>query len=59
MQIAFNAVFQFLDMRPIYKPEILIAQAKDKFDSHGFLKDDKAKEFIRKKLEVLKDFVQF
>ncbi len=54
MQLAFNSVFQFLDMRPVYKPEILVAQAKEKFDSHGFLKDDKAKELIRKKLESLK-----
>ena len=57
MQIAFNAVFQFLDMRPVYKPEILIAQAKDKFDSHGFLKDEKAKELIKKKLESLKELI--
>jgi len=55
MQLAFHAVFQFLDMRPVLKPEILVAQAKDKFDSHGFLKDEKAKELIRKKLEALKN----
>jgi chromate reductase len=57
MQLAFNAVFQFLDMKPVFKPEILIAQAKDKFDSHGFLKDEKAKELIRKKLESLKELI--
>lgn len=57
MQLAFNAVFQFLDMKPVFKPEILIAQAKEKFDSHGYLKDEKAKELIRKKLEALKNAI--
>ena len=57
MQLAFNAIFQFLDMKPVYKPEILIAKAEDKFDSHGFLKDEKAKELIKKKLQSLKDAI--
>lgn len=54
MQLAFHSVFQFLNMKPVYKPEILVAQAKDKFDEHGQLKDEKAKDLIRKKLERLK-----
>lgn len=54
MQMAFHSVFLFLNMKPVYKPEILVAQAKDKFDEHGQLKDEKAKELIRKKLEGLK-----
>ena len=53
MQQAFHPLFQFLNMQPVYKPEILIAQAKEKFDSIGKLTDEKAKELIRKKLENL------
>lgn len=57
MQLGFNAVFQFLDMRPVFKPEILIARAQEKFDAHGFLIDDKAKQLIREKLIALKELV--
>lgn len=57
MQLAFNAVFQFLDMRPVYKPEVLIADAKHKFDAEGNLTDEKAKDLIRRKLQALKDLV--
>ena len=35
MQMAFHAVFLYLDMKPVYKPEVLIAQADKKFDKTG------------------------
>jgi len=54
MQTAFLPVFTFLNMKPILKPEILIAQASKKFDSQGKLIDDKAKDLIKQKLEALK-----
>lgn len=57
MQLAFNAVFQFLDMRPVYKPEVLIADAKNKFDAAGKLTDEKAKDLIRRKLQALKELI--
>jgi len=57
MQLAFHAVFQFLDMRPVYKPEILIAQANTKFDAQGKFTDEKAKELIRQKLQALKALI--
>jgi chromate reductase len=57
MQLSFHAIFQYLDMKPVYKPEILIARAKEKFDAHGFLTDEKAKEFIKEKLEALRQLV--
>lgn len=57
MQLAFNQVFQFLNMHPVFKPEILVALAAQKFDENGHLKDDIAKELIRKKLQALKDLV--
>src|SRR6266481_737947 len=50
MQMAFYGVFLFLDMKPVYKPEVLVAQADKKFDKEGKLTDDTAKDLIRKKL---------
>lgn len=55
MQLAFQAVFLYLNMKPVYKPEILLAQAMDKFDQNGMLKDETTKDLIRKKLQGLKE----
>jgi len=57
MQTAFHQVFQFLDMKPVQKPEILIAQATTKFDANG-LTDEKTIALVRKKLQGLKDLIQ-
>jgi hypothetical protein len=43
----------FLNMKPVLKPEILITKPSEKFDANGDLKDEKAKEFIKQKLEFL------
>jgi chromate reductase len=58
MQIAFHAVFLFLDMKPVYKPEVLLAQANKKFDAKGNLADETAKKLIKEKLEALKKLIQ-
>ena len=57
MQMAFNSVFQFLDMRNAIKPEVLIAQANKKFDAQGKLTDEVASDLIRKKLNALKELI--
>lgn len=57
MQMAFHNVFLYLDMKPVYKPEVLVAQAEKKFDKDGKLTDEMAKKLIRQKLEVLKEMV--
>ena len=57
MQLAFHSVFLFLDMKPVYKPEILLAQANKKFDEQGRLNDEMAKDLIRKKLQALKQLI--
>ena len=57
MQTAFLPVFTFLNMKPVLKPEILIAQANKKFDAQGKLADNKAKDLIKTKLEALKDLI--
>ena len=57
MQLAFHSVFQFLNMQPVYKPEVLLAGAKEKFDTAGNLKDEQTKDIIRKNLENLRHVV--
>src|SRR6266513_4131831 len=57
MQTAFLPVFTFLNMKPVLKPEILIAQAAKKFDAQGKLTDDKAKDLIRQKLDALRELI--
>ncbi len=57
MQLAFHAVFQFLNMIPMYKPEILVAQANKKFTDKGEFTDDAAKDLIKKNLENLKALI--
>lgn len=57
MQLAFQPVFLFLDMKPVMKPEILLAEAPKKFDAAGKLTDDKAKELVRQKLQNLHDLI--
>jgi chromate reductase, NAD(P)H dehydrogenase (quinone) len=54
MQMAFHAVFQFLNMKPVVKPEILVNQAAKKFDESGNLTDEVSIDLVRKKLEALK-----
>ena len=57
MQVAFHNVFLFLDMKPVYKPEVLVAQAEKKFDNEGNLTDELAKKLIKQKLKALKEMI--
>ena len=58
MQLAFHNVFLFLDMKPVYKPEVLVAQAEKKFDKNGNLIDELTKKILKQKLEALKEMIQ-
>lgn len=58
MQISFHNIFLYLDMKPVYKPEVLVAQAEKKFDKEGNLIDEMAKKLLRQKLEALKEMIQ-
>ena len=58
MQLAFHNVFLFLDMKPVYKPEVLVAQAEKKFDKTENLIDEMAKKLLKQKLEALKEMIQ-
>lgn len=54
MQLAFRPIFQFLNMAPVNKPEVLIAQADGKFDAEGRLTDEKTVSIVRQQLQELK-----
>ncbi len=45
--------FVFLNMHPLNSPEVMIADAANRFDNQGNLKDEKAKQLIRQLLERL------
>jgi len=57
MQLAFHPIFQYLNMKPVYKPEVLVAQAKTKFDAEGKFKDAAARKLIGQQLQALKELV--
>src|SRR6186713_20008 len=58
MQMSFHNIFLFLDMKPVYKPEVLVAQAEKKFDKNGNLIDEMSKKLLKQKLEALKEMIQ-
>ncbi|MCS3794923.1 NADPH-dependent FMN reductase [Niastella sp. OAS944] len=53
MQLDFHHIFLYLDMRPVYKPEVLIAQAQNKFNDKGELTDATSRDLVKQKLEAL------
>jgi chromate reductase len=57
MQLAFQNIFLYLNMKPVYKPEVLIAQANNKFDEKGKLTDATSRDMVKKKLEALKEMI--
>ena len=57
MQMSFHNVFLYLDMKPVYKPEVLVSQAEKKFDKEGNLTDEMAKKLVKQKLEALKEMI--
>jgi chromate reductase len=57
MQLAFQNIFLYLDMKPVFKPEVLVAQAEKKFDKDGNLIDEMAKKLLKQKLEALKEII--
>jgi chromate reductase len=44
-------------MKPVYKPEVLVAQAEKKFDKNGNLIDEMSKKLLKQKLKALKEMI--
>jgi chromate reductase len=57
MQLNFQNIFLYLNMKPVYKPEVLIAQAQNKFDEKGNLTDKTSLDLVAKKLLALKELI--
>lgn len=57
MQAAFHSIFLYLDMKPVYKPEVLIGQAKNKFNIEGKLIDPTSRKLVRQQLQNLHDLI--
>ena len=57
MQMDFHAIYQYLDMKPVYKPEVYVSEAEQKFGKRGNFLDETAKKLIRQKLEALKEVI--
>lgn len=57
MQVHFLSLFLYMDMKPVYQPEVLVSKAEDKFSKEGDLTDDTAKQLLQKKLIGLKQLI--
>ena len=57
MQMNFLGIYLYMNMKPVYKPEILVSKAGEKFDKEGNLIDEKTKELLQQKLEALKELI--
>ena len=57
-QYHLRQMFVFLNMFPLNQPEIMIANAAEKFDEQGNLKDLKTSEKIKEMLEALVDWTR-
>ena len=57
-QYHLRQMFVFLNMFPLNQPEVMIANAADRFDAAGNLTHDATKEFIRQLLQNLVDWTR-
>ena len=57
-QYHLRQMFVFLNMFPINQPEVMIANASERFDAQGNLTDDATKEFIRQLLQSLVEWTR-
>ncbi len=57
-QYHLRQMFVFLNMLPLNQPEVLIANADEKFDEEGNLRDEKTAQKIRQLLEALADWTR-
>src|SRR5919205_1335526 len=57
-QYHLRQTFVFLNMFPVNQPEVMIANASERFDAQGNLTDDETKEFIRQLLQNLVEWTR-
>lgn len=57
-QYHLRQMFVFLNMFPVNQPEVMIANASERFDAEGNLTDETTKDFIRQLLQSLVNWTQ-
>jgi chromate reductase len=57
-QYHLRQVFVFLNVHPLNQPEVMIANASQKFDAQGNLTDEKTKEMISRILQALVEWAE-
>lgn len=57
MQLHLLSFFLYMDMKPVYQPEVLIADAANKFNEQGQLTNEKSFQLLRKKLAGLQQLI--
>jgi chromate reductase len=57
-QYHLRQVFVYINMHPVNQPEVMIANAAERFDEQGNLKDETARKLIRNLLEKLVEWTQ-
>ncbi|HLO39229.1 MAG TPA: NAD(P)H-dependent oxidoreductase [Lacibacter sp.] len=57
MQVQVLSIFLYMDMKPVYQPEVMIADAANKFDEQGQLTNVKSFQLLRKKLAALQQLI--
>ena len=57
-QYHLRQMFVFLNMHPLNRPEVMIANADDRFDERGNLTDESTREHIRKLLLSLVEWTR-
>ena len=57
-QYHLRQMFVFLNMFPLNQPEVMIANADEKFDDEGNLRDETTAQKIRELLEALADWTR-
>ncbi len=56
-QYHLRQIFVFLNMFPVNQPEVMIANAASRFDAEGNLTEETTKEYIRKLLQALVEWI--
>jgi chromate reductase, NAD(P)H dehydrogenase (quinone) len=57
-QYHLRQMFVFLNMHPLNQPEVMIANAQQRFDAQGNLTDETTREHIRNQLKILVDWAK-
>jgi len=57
-QYHLRQVCVFLDMHPLNKPEVMVKNAKDKFDTEGRLIDEETRGIVKKQLEAFAVWIE-